>query len=60
MSDPRPRNQTFKLTNSQVALLISLLWDHEQSGMYWGNKMQHSALVAKTMALLDPKGEYTR
>jgi len=44
----------YKLTDSQVSLLLNLLWDHKQTGEYWGSRMQHSKLIELTVKVLDP------
>ena len=47
-----------KLTDTQIRLLINLLYDHRERGSYWGNKRQHVALIEKTHKALDPKGDW--
>ena len=47
-----------KLTESQIQLLVNLLYDHRQTGDYWGNRKQHDTLIEKTLATLDPEKVY--
>lgn len=47
-----------KLTDSQIQLLVSLLYDHREDGSYWGNQKQHYALIEKTHKALDPSGMF--
>jgi hypothetical protein len=42
----------FYLRDSQISLLISLLWEHKQGGSFYGNKNQHYRLVDETLELL--------
>lgn len=42
----------FFLRESQINLLISLLWEHKQKGSYYGNKKTHYRLVEETLRLL--------
>lgn len=40
------------LTTSQINTLLTLLDQHVNSGVYWGNKIQHAAHIAKLDACL--------